>query len=103
VAKRYVNLKHLEYVRSKPCYICGSMGDIEAHHLLKPWRGGRGMSLKAGDENSIPLCFNHHRELHQTGNEEKFFLKKNGSGDDGKFYARLLWLRSPHYERIINV
>jgi len=100
MAKRYVNLKHLGYVRERPCMVCGTDHGIEAHHLLKPWRGSRGMSLKAGDENTIPLCHQHHRELHERGNEESFFKEKLGRDDDGRFMARLLWLNSPAYERI---
>ena len=100
MSKRYVNLKHLKYVRERPCMVCGTDYGIEAHHLLRPWRGARGMSLKAGDENTVPLCNKHHRELHQIGNEVKFFEGSLGREDDGQFMARLLWLNSPAYERL---
>ena len=33
-----------------------------------------GNELEGGDEN-IPLCFEHHRELHERGNEGMFFKK----------------------------
>lgn len=97
--KRYANLKHLEYVRSLPCILCGNDYGVEAHHLLKPWRGSRGMSLKAGDDNVVPLCHNHHRKLHETGSEYKFFLNETGDENHGQFRARLLWLNSPYYKR----
>lgn len=100
MAKRYVNLKHLAYVRTRPCMVCGTDQGIEAHHLMRPWRGARGMALKSGDENVVPLCAHHHRNLHRIGNEEKFFLENLGRNDDGQFMARLLWLNSPAYEVI---
>ena len=49
-------------------------GSIQAHHLLKPSDGKRGWSLKAGDDQVIPLCVFHHAQLHtKFGNEFKFF------------------------------
>lgn len=102
MAKRYVNLKHLGFIRSRPCIVCGTDYEIEAHHLLKPWRGPRGMALKAGDENVVPLCAKHHRELHNNGNEYDFFEKATGRADNGQFYARLNWLGSPHYESLLD-
>jgi hypothetical protein len=47
MAKRYANLKHIGYIREQDCMICKTDYFVEAHHLLKPWRGARGMSLKA--------------------------------------------------------
>ena len=64
MSKRLTNRQHLEYVASLPCLICRAgyyvgSNNIQAHHLLKPWNGKRGMSLRAGDDNVIPLCFRH--------------------------------------------
>ena len=78
---------------------CGIEGDTQAHHLMRPWRGIRGMAQRAGDDNVIPLCGTCHAKLHSMGSEEKFFLKTMGRRDHGQFFARLIWLNSPHYER----
>ena len=88
--------KHLDYIRHMPCCICGKVG-VEAHHLMRPWSGSRGMGMKAGDQNSVPLCPDHHRALHQAGNEEKFFTQTMGDESFGKSLAMRLWYSSPHY------
>lgn len=51
------------------------------------------MSLRAGDDNVIPLCYKHHAELHtKFGNEEKFFIYYGMDKNAGKEYAKNLWL-----------
>lgn len=48
--------KYLDFIRSKPCLVCGSTQNIEAHHedgeIYKS-----GTSLKAPDLQAVPLCF----------------------------------------------
>jgi hypothetical protein len=91
------NTKHLQYVRSLPCTICKAgyyshHRIVQAHHLLKPWLGVRGMSLKAEDANVIPLCLFHHQLLHTKYGSEKLFFENYGmKGDFGKVYAKSLW------------
>lgn len=97
MGKQLKNARHLDFVRQKPCCICGKVG-VEAHHLLKPWNGSRGMAMKAGDQNTVPLCPEHHRALHHAGNEEKFFLQVKDDQDYGKMIARRLWYVSPYYK-----
>jgi len=71
---------------------------VDAHHLMKPWSGGRGMGMRAGDENAVPLCRSHHSELHtKYGNESKFFESLMGDESAGKNRARLLCYSSPAY------
>lgn len=94
--------RHLAYVREKDCAIVPRTftpcnGPIQAHHLLRPWSGYRGMGMKAGDENAIPLCAQHHHELHQRGDEEAFFLDFGFSKNYGKAIAYGIWLASPFY------
>lgn len=72
---------------------------IQAHHLLKPVYSLRGMSLRAGDKDAIPLCVECHRKLHERGNETKYFFEITGNGDWGKQQCQTLWLRSPYYEK----
>lgn len=54
------NATYLEYVRSRPCIVCGKKA--EAHHLE-----GGGVALKGSDYLTIPLCRLHHEELHSQG------------------------------------
>ena len=96
--KRVKSKKHLEHVRTLQC--CASSlscsGDTQAHHLLKPWAGGRGASLKADDRNVIPLCMYHHGVLHTKYGSERSFFQTFGRGEDfGKGLAQFIWEESP--------
>lgn len=97
--KRYENKKHMDYIHMLPCClkVTGAcFGVIQAHHLLRPWDGTRGMSLKASDRNLIPLCQRHHIMLHKRGNELAFFEETSGYADYGKVVAQRHWKKSPH-------
>jgi|TARA_R110000803_G_scaffold34488_1_gene75221 hypothetical protein len=114
MAKRYTNKKHVEWVSSLDCCIAehfqrlkengtlpkdrASCGDynIQAHHLLKPIFSSRGMSLRAGDKDVIPLCFTHHNALHRNGSEFNFFEKTVYNTRFGMAIAEKLWKESPH-------
>ena len=97
MAKRFHCPKHQAFVRTKPCALCGS-SPVEAHHLLKPWQGFRGTGLKAGDQNLMPLCPYHHRELHMRGDEMEYFNQEKGDRTFGKVTAMQLWFESPAYK-----
>lgn len=87
---RLIDKQHLQYVASQPCMICGHR-PVQAHHLLMPNTGFRG-GVKAGDDDSVPLCFKHHAELHtKYGNEAKFFEAHGFLPDAGKVMARYLY------------
>ena len=99
--KRIKNKKFLEFVSKHECclsahssYPCHA--NVQAHHLLKPYDGVRGMGLKANDKNLIPLCQRHHIMLHKRGNELAFFEEMAGFADYGKVTAQRYWTRSPH-------
>lgn len=92
---RYENRKHWEHVSMQPCMICGGQSG-PAHHLLRPWRGVRGTSRKAGDENSVPLCHGHHAALHADGNEDAWFEGMTGFATAGRDKAEREWMNSPH-------
>ena len=92
--KAFRSKKHLKEVSEMPCCVndfsCG--GEVQAHHLLKPWRGERGMGMKASDDNVIPLCQYHHSVLHdRVGNEFKFFVKYGRKETFGQELARKLY------------
>tara|TARA_Y100001972_G_C7541603_1_gene272499 strand:- start:362 stop:676 length:315 start_codon:yes stop_codon:yes gene_type:complete len=100
MAKRYKNERHLAWVRERSCSLAHNrdcLGSVEAHHLLRPWKGFRGMGRKASDENALPLCQRHHIMLHKRGDEDAFFLEHCESSDYGRDKARQLWLISPFY------
>ena len=86
--------KHLAFVRTLPCTICkaGFISHhriVQAHHLLKPYVGTRGMSMKADVRNVIPLCLHHHHLLHSKFGSEKA-LFENLSPCPSKFMANTL-------------
>jgi hypothetical protein len=72
--------KHLAYIRTLPCHVqqddehCNG-APVHAHHLTII-KGERGVSQKAGDNHTLPLCSLHHRTLHNIG--EKTFWKNWG-------------------------
>ena len=87
--KRTNNKKHLEYVATFPCCICGQI-EVQVHHLLRA-DPKRGMGRRSGDEFVIPLCQRHHQGLHLCGNEI-FYLGQHGI--DGVALAAKLWRSS---------
>ena len=60
------NKAHLIFVAAQPCLIC-KRSPCDAHHLkfAQPQSLGR----KVSDEFTVPLCREHHHELHRQGNE----------------------------------
>jgi len=67
--------KHLNFIRSLPCCICGGI-NTEAAHIrtasLEYGKRGLGMQEKASDAWALPLCNAHHREQHAM-NEMAFW------------------------------
>jgi hypothetical protein len=76
---REKNAKHLDYIRSLPCCICGGI-DTEAAHIrtasLEHGKLHTGMAEKPSDKWAVPLCNRHHREQHDFGNELKWWASK---------------------------
>ena len=121
MAKRYINKKHLEWVTELGCCIrthynnlemmgtlptnpseCSEFNVIQAHHLLKPFYSSRGMGLRAGDKDVIPLCEKHHRELHMLGNEYDFFQQVVFNSRFGILTVQKVWNASPYNKEINN-
>ena len=71
--------KHLNYVRSLPCCICGR-SDVDAAHIrtasLEHGKRGLGLQEKASDCWAVPLCRFHHSEQHSMN--EMAFWKRYG-------------------------
>ena len=68
--KRLRDKTHLKFVASQPCLVCGRQ-PCDPHHLR--FAQPRGIGLKVSDEFAVPLCRGHHRQLHQTSNEEAWW------------------------------
>ncbi|MBL5919809.1 DUF968 domain-containing protein [Lelliottia amnigena] len=58
---RWVNDKYTRWVKAQPCVCCNQQAD-DPHHLIGHGQGG--MGTKAHDLFVIPLCREHHDELH---------------------------------------
>ena len=55
---------YLDYIRSKPCLICGQT-PCDPDHLEARGMGGAGDEMK--DYSCVPLCRSHHMERHSFG------------------------------------
>lgn len=66
--------KHLRFVASLGCVACNTVGMTQAAHI----RSGNqaGMSLKSGDDCTVPLCVRCHQIQHQG--ERKFWQRFGG-------------------------
>jgi DNA recombination protein Rad52 len=93
VPKRLRDPEHLRYVASLPCLICARTPS-QAHHLR--FAQLRALSSKVSDEWTVPLCFTHHRALHDAGNEELWWQVH---AVDAKAEAERLW-RQTHGPRL---
>ena len=69
--------KHLQFVAERPCVICATNVDVDAHHIKMPDArickpASSNIGMKADDRYTLPLCRRHHEELHAMG-EKKFW------------------------------
>jgi hypothetical protein len=62
--------KHLRFVASQPCLICGRTPS-DAHHVK--FAEQRAMSRKVSDKFTVPICRLHHRQLHRRGDERAWW------------------------------
>jgi ERF superfamily len=60
------NKAHLAFVATQPCLVC-QRSPCDAHHLK--FAQPRALGRKVSDEFTVPLCRDHHRDLHRVGNE----------------------------------
>jgi hypothetical protein len=64
------NKAHLAFVCSQPCLACQT-SPCDAHHLK--FAQSRSLGRKVSDEFTVPLCREHHQELHRHGNERAWW------------------------------
>ena len=81
------NKAHLKFVASQPCLLCNRRPS-DAHHLrfAQPQAIGR----KVSDEFTVPLCRTHHRQLHRSGNEARWWEAMDRDVDPLRI-AKSLW------------
>jgi hypothetical protein len=76
---------HLAFVAAQPCLIC-RRSPCDAHHLK--FAQPRSLGRKVSDEFTVPLCRDHHHELHRHGNERAWWANLQ---IDALKEARELW------------
>lgn len=72
--KRLRDKAHLRFVASHPCLVCRQQPS-DPHHLR--FAQPRALGLKVSDEFTVPLCRNHHHQLHRAGNEVAWWHNLN--------------------------
>jgi hypothetical protein len=60
------NKAHLVFVAAQPCLVC-QRSPCDAHHVK--FAQPRSLGRKVSDEFTVPLCREHHVQLHHHGNE----------------------------------
>jgi DNA recombination protein Rad52 len=71
--KRIRNKEYRRFVASLPCLVCGR-APSHAHHIR--FAEPRALGLKVGDDWVVPLCYTHHRSVHQVGREQDWWQTK---------------------------
>jgi hypothetical protein len=80
---------HLSFVAAQPCLICQRI-PCDAHHLK--FAQPRSLGRKVSDEYTVPLCRDHHAELHRHGNEIAWWANAQIAPLET---AQNLWATSP--------
>ena len=65
--QKFTLKNYLDYIREKPCLICG-ITPCDPDHLEARGMGGAKSEMK--DLSCVPLCRIHHTERHQFGNQK---------------------------------
>jgi hypothetical protein len=64
------NKAHLAFVAAQPCIVC-RRSPSDAHHIK--FAQPKALGRKVSDEFTVPLCRDHHLQLHQHGNERAWW------------------------------
>lgn len=76
---------HLRFVAAQPCLVC-QRSPCDAHHIK--FAEPKALGRKVSDEFTVPLCREHHQQLHRHGNERAWWADVNVSPLEE---ARSLW------------
>lgn len=63
--------KYRDWVESQPCMICSVEPAGDCHHGISLGYGEGGMGTKACDLLSMPLCREHHQQMHRNSGMQK--------------------------------
>jgi hypothetical protein len=80
---------HLAHVRAQACVVCQRQ-PCDAHHVK--FAEPRAMGRKVSDEFTVPMCRDHHTDLHRHGNEMAWWTNLGISPLE---LAKDFWLTSP--------
>lgn len=94
--RRLRDKSHLRFVASHSCLVCGRQPS-DPHHLR--FAQPRALGLKVSDEFTVPLCREHHRQLHRAGNEVAWWHNWNIKPLE---IARGLWEESRPQSSVVN-
>jgi hypothetical protein len=72
--RRIRDRRHLEFVMTQPCLVCGRH-PCEAHHVR--FAQPRALGRRVSDEFTVPLCRIHHDEIHRRGDEPAWWAGIN--------------------------
>ncbi|HEV8291253.1 MAG TPA: ERF family protein [Tepidisphaeraceae bacterium] len=86
---RIRNKAHLAFVASHPCLIC-QRTPCDAHHVK--FAQPKALGRKVSDEFTVPVCRDHHHELHRHGNEAAWWANLQIAPLN---IAKQLWQTSP--------
>jgi hypothetical protein len=86
---RIRNKAHLAFVASHPCLIC-QRTPCDAHHVK--FAQPKALGRKVSDEFTVPICRDHHHELHRHGNEAAWWANLQIAPLN---IAKELWQTSP--------
>ena len=70
--RRICDREHVRSVAKHPCLVCGRR-PADAHHLR--FAQSPTLGCKVSDEFTVPLCREHHREIHHCGDEAAWWNK----------------------------
>src|SRR5258705_10261281 len=83
------NKAHLAFGAAQPCLVC-QRSPCDAHHLK--FAQPRSLGRKVSDEFTVPLCREHHHELHRHGNEMAWWANLQ---IDALKESKELWAATP--------
>jgi hypothetical protein len=90
------NKAHLAFVASQPCLVC-QWSPCDAHHLK--FSQPRTLGRKVSDEYTVPLCRQHHQDLHRNGNEIAWWANHQIAALQA---AKDLWTTSPSIQKVAD-
>lgn len=90
--------KYTRWVQKLPCSVCSTDQAIHPHHLKGHGHGG---TRKADDRLTMPLCHEHHHELHHYGHQ-RFDNRYRTMSDAGQIYYLNLTLGRAKIAKVLT-